>query len=81
VSDIARGAIVAVFVIAAVIVGVLTEAGCFEYVAGGECGGASCINSGHWKGFRLVFVLLVAAVFVGSWPRVVQRYRYAWGDT
>src|SRR3954462_8600758 len=78
--DFARWIFVAVLAVAAVAVGLLTESGYYEYVGGGDCGGTSCIDDGQWKGFRIVLVLLAAAVFLGSWPRMVQRYRRVWDD-
>jgi hypothetical protein len=61
--------------------GVLTASGHFEYVAGGDCGGKSCVNSGYDKGIRNGFVLLVAALTIAAWPLLVRRYKLLWGES
>jgi DMSO/TMAO reductase YedYZ heme-binding membrane subunit len=59
---------------------VATASGHFERVAGGECGGRSCVDPGTNKGYAIAFVLTVMLVFVTSWPWMVRRYRQQWSD-
>ncbi|MBA3653602.1 MAG: hypothetical protein H0W70_05345 [Actinobacteria bacterium] len=66
-------------VVGALLVGLLIDAALtvnrhFEYVAGGDCGGKSCINDRHDKGIRIGLAFLLAAVAIAAWPRLVRRY-------